>query len=58
LINGKNIGCGPLKILAKGKNSEKIMEILTQDVRQGVVFGALNAQGVPTVVVGGTFRAR
>lgn len=47
-----------MKILAKGKNSEKIMEILTQDVRQGVVFGALNAQGVPTVVVGGTFRAR
>lgn len=44
--------------MSKGRNSEKITEILKQDVHQGVVFGAPNAQGVPPVVVGGTFRAR
>jgi len=54
----ENIGCGRLKILSKGRNSGNITEILTQDVRQGVVFGALNVQVLPTVVVGGTCRGR
>jgi hypothetical protein len=54
-MNGKNIGCGRLKILSKGRNSGKIMEILKQNVRQGVVFETLNAQGVPTVVIGRNF---
>jgi hypothetical protein len=54
----KNIGCGRLKILSKGRNSGNIMEILKQNVRQRVVFGALNVQGLPTVAVGGTFRER
>jgi hypothetical protein len=51
-MNGKHTGCGRLKVLSKGRNSGKIMEILEQDIRQGVVFEALNAQGVPIVVVG------
>ena len=58
LINGKNIGCGRLKILPKGRNSGKITEILTQDVRQGLVLGAMNAHGGPTVLVDGKLRER